>query len=118
MGRMVLGPYIVKDVNWDFDFTHTDEYGFPFKGSLTFGGLESCIMPDPNQITQVWNGGTGTENKNFTDEKTKALYAEQQDDASDAAGVVTPATNPSGQSSPPALRKESENFANTLMGKK
>jgi len=48
MGRMVWGPVLVKTVFWDFDFTHTDQYGFPYKGSLTYGGLESIVIAQPN----------------------------------------------------------------------
>jgi hypothetical protein len=54
MGRMKYGPLIVKDVNWDFDFTQTDEYGFPYKGSITFGGLESIQMAQSGHVTQLF----------------------------------------------------------------
>jgi hypothetical protein len=79
MGRLVLGPYIVKDVNWDFDFSQVDEYGFPFKGTISFGGLESVIMPDPIQVhygftnEAKWNseelgkGGNGYTSEPYND---------------------------------------------------
>jgi hypothetical protein len=97
MGRMVMGPYIVKEVNWDFDFSQTDDYGFPFKGSINIGGLESSIMPDPGQITHVWNLGTNLENENFTEQSIKDLYKEENTIHDDKA--ATPANNASGQSS-------------------
>lgn len=52
-GRMTLGPYIVKDVNWSFDQSQLDEYGFPYKGKITFSGLESIRMPEQNQIPSM-----------------------------------------------------------------
>jgi len=56
MGRMSLGPYVVKEVNWDFDFTQTDEFGFPYKGKITFGGLESIFVANPSQIQHHFGG--------------------------------------------------------------
>jgi len=50
MGRMTFGPAIVWDVNWSFDFTQVDEFGYPYKGSITFGGLESVVIPDAGQV--------------------------------------------------------------------
>jgi len=50
MGRMTFGPFLIKNVAWNFDFTHTDDYGFPYKGSLTFSGLESIVMPNVGQM--------------------------------------------------------------------
>jgi hypothetical protein len=50
MGRMILGPFAVKNVSWSFDFTQTDEYGFPYQGSLTFDSLENILMPTSSQI--------------------------------------------------------------------
>jgi hypothetical protein len=106
MGRMVMGPYIVKDVNWDFDFTQTDEYGFPSKGSITFGGLESSIMPDPRQITYMWNMGTETANTEFeTDQAVNDLYVEKQTDKT-TENTVKPANNASGQSNPDTIREK------------
>ena len=48
-GRMAVGPMTVKDVAWSFDFTHVDEYGFPYKGTLQFSGLENITT------TQTWD---------------------------------------------------------------
>jgi len=50
IGSLIFGPMIVKEVNWSFDFTHVDAKGNPYKGQVTFGGLESIIMPTPGQI--------------------------------------------------------------------
>lgn len=41
IGRYQMPPCFPNEVSWDYDFTHTDEYGFPCKGSITFGGLQS-----------------------------------------------------------------------------
>jgi hypothetical protein len=40
-GRFVTGPYFVGGVHWDLDFSEVDEYGFPYKGTITLGGLKS-----------------------------------------------------------------------------
>jgi hypothetical protein len=67
MGRLVIGPYIVKDVNWDFDFEQTDEYGYPYKGTVNFGGLESIVMPDPGLVTHMFDyAGGGAADGSFT----------------------------------------------------
>lgn len=39
--HFTLPSMIVKNVSWDFDFKEVDEYGWPYKGSITLGGLES-----------------------------------------------------------------------------
>lgn len=52
-GRMTLGPYLVKDVSWSFDMSQLDEYGFPYKGKITFSGLESIKMPEKSQIPSM-----------------------------------------------------------------
>jgi len=54
MGKMTFGPVVVGNVDWSFDFNHVDEYGFPFQGTLTFGGLESIIIPTVGQINQLF----------------------------------------------------------------
>ena len=51
-GRMAVGPFTVKDVSWSFDFTHVDEYGFPYKGTLTFSGLENITTTQTHDIPQ------------------------------------------------------------------
>jgi hypothetical protein len=111
MGRLVMGPYIVKDVNWDFDFTHTDEYGFPYKGSITFGGLESALMPDANQISFGWSYDKDLRDMSFENNPdVKKLYAEQQNDTITPA-KVEPSNNKSGQTNPLTLREEAEQAA-------
>ena len=51
IGRMVLPPLIVKDVSFDFDFSTVDEYGFPYKGSVTLDGLESLVTANASMIS-------------------------------------------------------------------
>jgi len=51
-GRFAVGPFVVKDVNWDYDFTEVDEFGFPYAGSVTFSGLEGVFMISPWEIVK------------------------------------------------------------------
>lgn len=44
IGRLALPPMIVKKVNFNFDFEKIDEYGFPYKGTLTLDGLETATV--------------------------------------------------------------------------
>ncbi len=50
IGRYQLPPCFPNEVSWNFDFTHVDEYGFPCKGVITFGGLQS---PKCGEMTDV-----------------------------------------------------------------
>jgi len=65
MGRMSWGPALVKDVNWDFNFEQVDEYGFPYQGSITFGGLESPVVPRPEEFTTIFNGTNASTSNDF-----------------------------------------------------
>lgn len=54
-----FGPYVVKSVNWDLDFTQTDEYGYPYKGTLTYGELENIKITTTKQVYNhfyPWSG--------------------------------------------------------------
>lgn len=51
IGRMILPPLLVKDVNFEFDFTVTDEYGFPYKGYVSLDGLESLVTANSSMIS-------------------------------------------------------------------
>lgn len=53
VGRYQLPPCFPSDISWDFDFTHVDEYGFPCKGSITFGGLQSPKCGELNDIVPL-----------------------------------------------------------------
>lgn len=44
IGRLALPAMIVKKVNFNFDFEKIDEYGFPYKGTLTLDGLETATV--------------------------------------------------------------------------
>jgi hypothetical protein len=118
MGRFIMGPYIVKDVNWDFDFTHTDEYGFPYKGSITFGGLESALMPEAAQITFGWAHTAMFDASFENNPDVKKMYAEQQDDKTIPAKVES-SNNKSGQTNPLTVRQAGANTgsAATDLGK-
>ena len=50
IGRYQLPPCFPNEVSWNFDFSHVDEYGFPCKGSITFGGLQS---PKCGEMTDI-----------------------------------------------------------------
>lgn len=52
LGRMSIGPYLVKTVNWGFDFTHVDEYGYPYKGFVSFSGLENITVAETSDIAK------------------------------------------------------------------
>ena len=54
-GRMTIGPFTCSNISWDFDFSETDEYGFPFKGSISFGGLSSIYVATPDVFTDSFN---------------------------------------------------------------
>jgi len=58
VGRMTTGPYAVKNINWSFDFSQTDEYGFPYKGTIKFGGLEYIRIPKHDQVDKLFGIGT------------------------------------------------------------
>jgi hypothetical protein len=50
VGRYQLPPCFPSDISWNFDFSHVDEYGFPLKGTITFGGLQS---PKCGELTDI-----------------------------------------------------------------
>lgn len=50
MGRLVLPPMIVKKVIFNFDFDKIDEYGFPYKGTLTLDGLETVATATAESV--------------------------------------------------------------------
>lgn len=43
-GRFALPWMLVKSVNIEFDFSTVDEYGFPYKGTISLDGLETCTV--------------------------------------------------------------------------
>lgn len=50
IGRLQLPPLIVKDVSLEFDFSSVDEYGFPYRGSISLDGLESVMTASSEQL--------------------------------------------------------------------
>lgn len=51
IGRLVLPSMLVEKTSCKFDFTQVDEYGFPYKGTFTFDGLQVPSVYDGGQIT-------------------------------------------------------------------
>jgi hypothetical protein len=54
IGRMVLPPLVVKDISWNFDMTHTDEYGFPTAGAITLGSLEAIQTTSQSMVAGIY----------------------------------------------------------------
>ena len=83
-GRFTAGPVVVKNVSWEFDFNHVDEFGFPYAGSCTFGGLEGSTLASPWEIVKTFRrvgtvGEDNTEEGNNNTEKDYALVKDQKD---------------------------------------
>lgn len=55
LGRITLPPMIVHSVAWSFDTTQVDEYGFPFQGSIEFGGLETAKLTTKGDLKMIDN---------------------------------------------------------------
>lgn len=49
-GMMTIGPFYAGNTKWNFDFSHTDEEGFPSSGSITIGGIETFEIADRNMV--------------------------------------------------------------------
>jgi hypothetical protein len=56
IGKMVFPPLVVHDVSWKFDMTHTDEYGYPTFGTISFGGLEAIEIASQSMIKSLFPG--------------------------------------------------------------
>jgi hypothetical protein len=56
IGQMVFPPLVVHTVSWTFDMTHTDEFGFPTSGSVSFTGLEGIEITTQNEIASLYPG--------------------------------------------------------------
>lgn len=50
IGRMVLPSMLPSTVKFTFDFTQVDEYGFPYKGTITFDGLQTPTVGDQSMF--------------------------------------------------------------------
>ncbi len=44
VGFGIFGPVFVSDVNYEFDFSQQDEYGMPYKGKITLGGIKPVFV--------------------------------------------------------------------------
>jgi len=65
---------VKRAIFWPFAFTQVDEFGFPYKGSLSFNGLESIIMPNLEQLRQMMPIST-TATQETSEEDTGGLPA-------------------------------------------
>lgn len=46
----VMGPFYIESVKPEFDFSNTDLYGFPTKGTITFSGVTSPIIGSAKEM--------------------------------------------------------------------
>lgn len=53
VGNYIAGPFIPTSLEWNFDFSRVDEFGFPCYGDLTFNGLKMIDM-DPTFVKKAW----------------------------------------------------------------
>ena len=49
IGQYIAGPFQIKSVNYDFDYSMVDEAGYPYKGTISLG-LENIYKPDAKDI--------------------------------------------------------------------
>lgn len=56
IGRFVLPSMLPATVKFTFDFTQVDEYGFPYKGTITFDGLQTPTVGDSSMFTDPAGG--------------------------------------------------------------
>lgn len=50
IGRLVLPSMVPGTVKWKFDFAQVDEYGFPYKGEVSFDGLQTVEAASTEQV--------------------------------------------------------------------
>ena len=50
IGAGIFGPVYVSDVTWEFDYSQQDEYGMPYKGKITLGGIKPIIIEDMSSM--------------------------------------------------------------------
>lgn len=56
VGRFVLPSMLPATVKFTFDFTQVDEYGFPYKGTITFDGLQTPTVGDNSMFIDPASG--------------------------------------------------------------
>lgn len=44
VGAGVIGPVSVSEVNYEFDYTQSDQYGMPYKGKITLNGIKPIFI--------------------------------------------------------------------------
>jgi|GEM_PF-5528274 len=56
MGNMeAIGPFYVKQVQWDFDFTNLDEFGWPSAGTIHLKDVATMTMATSDQIRSFFD---------------------------------------------------------------
>lgn len=68
-GRVVLPPMVVHNVNWDFDLTQVDEYGYPSSGWIEFSGLETIKLATDEDLKVISEGGSNKTSLNMNTSK-------------------------------------------------
>lgn len=58
IGGYVFGPLCPQTVNWEFDFSQVDEYGYPCGGKITFGGLFPILLLSSGDVFRRWGYST------------------------------------------------------------
>ena len=51
IGGGIFGPVYISDVTWEFDYSQQDEYGMPYKGKITLGGIKPIIIEDMSSMS-------------------------------------------------------------------
>lgn len=54
VGGLVMGPFIVGNVSWNFNFDNVDEYGYPCEGSFTFAELKPIRKYVNSDYARQW----------------------------------------------------------------
>lgn len=55
IGRLVLPSMVPGTVKWKFDFAQVDEYGFPYKGEVSFDGLQTVESASSAQVAAPYS---------------------------------------------------------------
>jgi hypothetical protein len=83
IGRAVAGPFYAQNVSWNFDFSQTDEFGFPYAGSVSISGLEMLSFPTSGQFMSTFNAaltdaaqtGSSIGGKDLNSQQTKGIIS-------------------------------------------
>ena len=75
IGGVVMGPFTVGGVSWEFDFDNVDEYGYPCSGSVSYTGLSPIRLYTKSDYARQWGYSVGSSDS--MDAITKAQLAEE-----------------------------------------